>query len=562
MTLYQAMGEESRGARRRILAAASLAAIANTLILFVIKTITSALQSGQPGRSISLQQLIGFAALVALYVLSTRLTNQVTVVLVESLLYRIKVRVGDTVARVNLAALERVKAAELCDRITENMTTISERASVLGSLVQSIVTLGFLGIYISTLSVPAVALVTLVCGAGMTMFVSVRRSFVTQEQESAGIRLEFREGLSDLLSGFKEVTLSRRRNRELRAHIVQSSAALRDVGIQANNFLADGTVIGEGVLFILLAALAFALRFYVQIEDTALIQLVTAAVLLWAPFRSLCAGIVPYLRSNLALAQIEELEQKLTAVAGRSRPSAAAGVDAAEGTSDPWGGSFERIEARGIEYEYPTIPGGEQFGIGPLDLTIQAGEILFIIGGNGSGKSTFLKVLTGLYTATGGELLVDGVAVTPDNAPALRDMISAIFSDFHLFQKLYGVGDVDDATVQNLLVRMQLANKTSVVNGSFTKLALSTGQKKRLAMIVALLEDRPICVFDEWAADQDPEFRQYFYEELLPLLRQKGKTLLVVSHDDRYFRCADRVVTMDYGKIRSIEVHRPPEEDR
>jgi putative ATP-binding cassette transporter len=161
-------------------------------------------------------------------------------------------------------------------------------------------------------------------------------------------------------------------------------------------------------------------------------------------------------------------------------------------------------------------------------------------------------VLTGLYQPTAGSLRVDGILVQPDNAAALREMISTIYSDFHLFSKLYGLLDVDEAAVHQLLAQMHLTGKTSFSDQQFTRRNLSTGQRKRLAMIVVLLEDRPIYVFDEWAADQDPEFRKYFYEELLPSLKQRGKAVIAVSHDDRYFRCADRVVTMEYGKIRSI----------
>jgi putative ATP-binding cassette transporter len=247
----------------------------------------------------------------------------------------------------------------------------------------------------------------------------------------------------------------------------------------------------------------------------------------------------------VALSQIEALEAKLDAAI-----TVAADGPAPE---DPWQGRLSSVEARNVEYEYPSDNGGEPFRIGPISLTVSAGEVVFIVGGNGSGKSTFLKVLTGLYTPRAGSLRVDGVAVVPENVAAYRELLSAIFSDFHLFAKLYGLLGADAAAVRGLLAQMRLDDKTSFQGGRFTNRKLSTGQRKRLAMIVAMLEDRPLCVFDEWAADQDPVFRKYFYEELLPLLQRRGKTIIAVSHDDRYFDCADRVVTMEEGKIRSLE---------
>ena len=215
------------------------------------------------------------------------------------------------------------------------------------------------------------------------------------------------------------------------------------------------------------------------------------------------------------------------------------------------------IEAKDIAFRYVAQGSDEAFHIGPVSLAARAGEILFIVGGNGSGKSTLLKVLTGLYPPGSGSLLVDGIRVGGNNVQAYREMISTVFSDFHLFKEVYGLGDLDDDTVGRLIRSMQLDGKTGFSEGHFTKLSLSTGQRKRLALIVTLLEDRPIYAFDEWAADQDPEFRRFFYEELIQDLKRRGKTVLVVTHDDRYFRCADRVATMEYGALRSVETVEP-----
>ena len=89
----------------------------------------------------------------------------------------------------------------------------------------------------------------------------------------------------------------------------------------------------------------------------------------------------------------------------------------------------------------------------------------------------------------------------------------------------------------------------SYADGRFSTLDLSTGQRKRLAMVAALLDDKPIYIFDEWAADQDPGFRRYFYEGLLGELKARGKTVLAVTHDDRYFGVADRVVKRGEGGV-------------
>ncbi len=74
-------------------------------------------------------------------------------------------------------------------------------------------------------------------------------------------------------------------------------------------------------------------------------------------------------------------------------------------------------------------------------------------------------------------------------------------------------------------------------------------------MIIALLENRPLLLLDEWTADQDPQFRLFFYTQLLPKLKSQGKTIVLINHDDRYFSTADRVIKMEYGQI--IEQWRP-----
>ncbi len=541
MTLTEILSAEAGGSRRSILVAASLAGVANALILVTVNSLAHDPSAAQA------RELVIFALLIALYVHCTRHLTHSAAALLESALHRIKVRVGERVARAELAALERVRAAEISDRITQNTTLIADMAGMLSTMLQSIPILAFSLVYIAWLSAPAFALVALLGGIGLATFLNIRRDFITSVQQSGGIRVTFFERITDLLSGFKEVKLSRRRGRELRQDTEHASDSLRAILVQANQLRSDGNILAESVLFALLAVTVYTLHAQVALSALTMTQLVAAVMFTWAPFLGVASGLMPYIRSNLALAEIDALEQKLEGVVRE-------GAASRKG-EDPWQGRLSTIEARDVAYEHAVDDGGEAFRIGPINLALSPGEVVFIVGGNGSGKSTFLKVLTGLYPPCSGTLCVDGVAVGPDNVAAYRDMISAIFADFHLFAKLYGLAGVEDAAVHGLIARMQLEGKTSFVNRSFTNVALSTGQKKRLAMIVALLEDRPFCVFDEWAADQDPEFRKYFYDELLPLLRQEGKTVLVVSHDDRYFHCADRVVTMEYGKVRSVEAN-------
>jgi putative pyoverdin transport system ATP-binding/permease protein len=209
------------------------------------------------------------------------------------------------------------------------------------------------------------------------------------------------------------------------------------------------------------------------------------------------------------------------------------------------------VRFEGVEFHYQQDNGEHAFGIGPLDLKLRAGELLFVIGGNGSGKTTFAKVLCGLYKPTAGRIIVDDMPVTDENRGWYSQYFGTVFSDGYLFDKLYGTEGLpgDDALVSEYLRELRLQDKVTVSGGRFSTTALSQGQRKRLALVTAYMEDRPLYLFDEWAADQDPEFREFFYHRILPGLKARGKTVVVISHDDRYYHVADRILKFESGRL-------------
>ncbi len=203
------------------------------------------------------------------------------------------------------------------------------------------------------------------------------------------------------------------------------------------------------------------------------------------------------------------------------------------------------LELKDVEYEYANTE-GHSFKVGPINLEFRTGEISFITGGNGSGKSTLAKLLTGLYMPTQGEITLNDKI----SQKLLNESYSTVFSDFYLFEKLYGLKyKENESEIQKHLEELQLSDKVQIEEGKFSTINLSTGQRKRLALLVTYLEDRPIYLFDEWAADQDPEFRLFFYDTLLPKLKADKKCVIAITHDDRYFNLADKVIKMEFGKI-------------
>ena len=217
--------------------------------------------------------------------------------------------------------------------------------------------------------------------------------------------------------------------------------------------------------------------------------------------------------------------------------------------------SWDSLTFQNVTYHYPSMGDEQGFGIGPIDLTIKRGEITFIVGGNGSGKSTLCKLITQHYLPCEGNILFGGNKVTADLVTSYRQKISTVYSNYHLFTQLFIDNTSEKERIaDHYLHAFNLNNKVSLDSGRFSTTSLSDGQRKRLALLVALLDDKELYLFDEWAADQDPEFRDIFYTEILPELKSKGKAIVVVSHDDRYFSVADKVLCMDNGKLKPVSV--------
>lgn len=541
MTIVELLAKESPKDRANILTLAMVAGVFSTLPLIIVNWVAAA-----PERA-NAQSFLVFALSAAIYLFTMRRMNVQLVTFVEGVLHRLKARVVEKIERADLERIERIGMSEIFDRVTENVSAISTAAAGVGGMLSSLCLMIVSTLYLISLMPAALFILVPIQFVAIPIYQS-RQSIVERLQQThAASRIHLLDRLMDLVKGVKEIKLNSARSRGILDDFARASGSLRDVAAQNQTTANDLNVLVNSNLYVLLAAFIFVLPKHIDVDGPTLTKLVSLLLFTWGSVQGAIGGWSVYVSANQSLEQIRMTEEKLDETIREA---------AVSGTSDErWRGASGRIEVLDIEYEYTAMGGDKPFHIGPIHLSIEPGEILFIVGGNGSGKSTLLKVLTGLYTPSRGTLRVGGVSVDPFKAAAYRELISAIFADFHLFSKAYGLLDVDPEAVQALLRQMQIERKTSFQNGAFTTRDLSTGQKKRIAMTLALLEDRPIFVLDEWAADQDPEFRKYFYENLLPALKRKGKTVIAVSHDDRYFHCADRVVVMEYGQIRTIRTN-------
>ncbi len=294
-------------------------------------------------------------------------------------------------------------------------------------------------------------------------------------------------------------------------------------------------------LFIVLAALVFLLPVFSPEQIPNLPRLTTFVVFLFGPLGQVIAVYPLFNEATASLREIQRVEKLLDSIYRQGLADAVDAVDQAI--------PFHGLSCAALAFSYRDEHGRPSFSLQPFDFRLSKGELVFITGGNGSGKSTFLKVLAGLYPPANGDIAVNGVIIGHDNLQSYRNLFANVFSDFHLFDRLYGFNEVDDGRVRELLELTDLLRKTSIVDRRVETLRLSSGQRKRLALVLSLLEDKPILLLDEWAAEQDPPFRRKFYREILPWLKQQGKTVVAVTHDDDHYDVADRVLKMQFGKF-------------
>jgi putative ATP-binding cassette transporter len=519
---------------RSMLVMIVLSGLSSAGLLAIINAAANADDTERNGRLLAF-----FLATIGVYIYTQRAILFTAITEVERLLSDIRVRVADRIRQSELEALDHVGRSEIYGIVSRETQNISQAATTLITALQSLMMVFFSISYIAILSKTAFMITVGIIWIGLVLH--FRRSTELRKLLQAAQRKEneFLGVLTHLLDGFKEARMSQARSADLYRHICNISSSVEDVKTRAGTQFSAHYVLTQAMLYGLLAGIVFLLP-RLSPDHVDLVPKLTAAILFVIGPLSAIVGAVPlYSTANVAATNIFELEDTLT-------HTQAADINGRPEATSP--AAFTRLDLKQVMFQYADTGQGSSFRLGPVNLHVDKGETVFLIGGNGSGKSTLLKTLTGLYHPQSGSIVLDDTRVVPETATWYRSHFSPIFSDYHLFDRLYGLGDVPVERVNELLKLMQLSDKTTFEGGRFTTLDLSSGQRKRLALIVALLEDRPILVLDEWAADQDPVFRQYFYETLLPELKAQGKTIIAATHDDRYFSAADRVVKLDYGE--------------
>ncbi|MFO2465908.1 cyclic peptide export ABC transporter [Pseudomonas sp. 15FMM2] len=515
----------------------ALGMVGGLSVTALLATINNALHTEG---SLTQGAMLGFAGLCLLALLSAIFSDIGTNYVGQNIIARLRKELGEKVLAAPIDQIERYRSHRLIPVLTHDVDTISDFAFAFAPLAISMtVTLGCLG-YLAMLSWPMFVLMLVAIAIGTVA------QFIAQASGGRGFEAA-REAEDDLqksyhaiAEGAKELRIHRPRRHRMFVHGVQATADfICKTQIRAINTFVIAKTFGS-MLFFVVIGLALVMQAFWPTGDKAVMSgFVLILLYMKGPLEHLIGTLPIVSRARIAFRRIAQLSEQFSSPEPHLLLS--------PGVAKP--APVQSLELSNVSYGFAPVEGSEPFILGPVNLRIEQGDIIFIVGENGCGKTTLIKLLLGLYPPQQGEIRLNGQPVSAVSRDDYRQLFTTIFADYYLFDDVVQGDQQIPADANKYLQRLEIAHKVSVRDGSFTTTDLSTGQRKRLALINAWLEERPVLVFDEWAADQDPTFRRIFYTELLPDLKRLGKTIIVISHDDRYFDVADQLVRMKNGKV-------------
>jgi putative ATP-binding cassette transporter len=527
----------SSKALRRVVVITCLAGLANAALIGLINQMAERAALAKPiGLGLALLYVGIFVYFCIVYRASLREANR----FVQERLNALRLRVVDKIRHADLRTIETLGHGELYAAVAQEINHLTQTFPLLVGAAQSGFLLLFCLLYIAILSLVSFLVVAAFTAVALYIFWLRRKSLNEALGAVYAREAEVLDSLSHFTDGFQEIRLNADKSDSLFEHFQAVTENLRTTVVGVGGKWVVLLQFSNAYLHALVGVVVFVLPIFFEGYTGVIYKIAAAAIFCVGPVTAITSIAPIYAKAEVGLGNVHRLEEKL------DRSVALGPIEARE--PSPFRG-FRNIVFEGITFNYRAADGTSLFTSGPWNFTLRHGETVFLTGGNGSGKSTAMKLMCGLYAPEAGRILVDGTPVDSGTRQEYREIFSAIFADFHLFDRLHGMASVDPAQVNALIASMELSDKVTFADGRLSTIDLSTGQRKRLAMIISLLEDRDVYLFDEWAADQDAHFREKFYSELLPDLRRRGKTIVAVTHDDRYWSYCDRRVALDLGKM-------------
>lgn len=519
-----------------------VSAMGNSLIIFIINQALNMIIGGE-SRSIGIDSGLYMYYLlgIALFTMCAMLVRKRLIAITNQVVYDKRVQIIEQLLNTPYDSFENIENGKIHAALNNDTETISGFVNALVNGLTGVITLVTCFIYLGTIDLIGMVFSVLVIGIGIGLFLYISSIAEKKFEQNRDVQNQFFKFINDMVDGFKELCINRIKRSEFSKDMEESCKKYRDTRIDGENLFVGVSVLGE-ILYIFVVGLVVFLFpiLFPSIQNNTLRSYVLIYLYMGGIVNQEIYLVPGLMRVMVSWRRIIQFINEVTVE---------------KSTSSPVGHVYEEnieIKVSNVKYQYKN-DSGEQFSVGPISIDFQSGEIVFISGGNGSGKSTLAKLISGLYKPDEGEIALNGKKIEPEE---LGSYYTAIFSDFYLFDKMYGIEykkKYDE--IKKYLKILRIEDKVSIRDGFFSSVKLSTGQRKRLALLVSYLENKPIFLFDEWAADQDPEYRQFFYKVLLPELKARGKIVIAITHDDRYFKDADKHIKMETGQIVSLDIY-------
>ena len=534
--LVDFLSHESPREIKRVFMLSVFSGLANMALISLINASASDVVAHQ---SVALQFVL-FAVLIVIFLVGTSRATKANILSAQKLVHKFKMRIMSQVLKSQLSQVDVIGRPEILQVLARDAQMISQSISLLVSASQCLATVIFLTLYMAVISVTAFS-ITAIASILFTIVgvISLRR--LSEGFKAAWAKdSASNEIFSDFLSGYQEIKMDSRRARDITRELITESRGstkykgeLLTISAQFFNYL-------QVLMYIVVGLLIYVVPLISPDISANVTQATTTALFIAGSLSGLIQSVPGLTQSNMSARSLKDLQQKLS--------EADVSTDSSKKQTERFW-DVKSFVLEDVRYQHDQKNATNQFALGPVSYTFEMGKVYFIRGRNGSGKTTLVRLLTGLYTPHSGRIFVNDTLIKQPASPLYRDLFSVVFSDFYLFKKSYGLSDIEDSEFTELFELFEISDKISITDGIFSNIKLSTGQRKRLALIVALLEKKPILILDEWAADQDPQFRKEFYEVIIPRIRAMGKMVIAITHDDHYYASADEVLHVVNGKL-------------
>jgi putative pyoverdin transport system ATP-binding/permease protein len=487
-----------------------------------------------------------FLSIILVYIWSRRMLALTSV--------NLSMRIGWNLRKKILSLALNASYQQLSSRKTKIQTAIlndvgsltNASLSIIDFSISVIMTIACF-IYLASISIILFAITFGVAIFGVTIYYSTSRRNMLGLEKTRMLENKFQANFNAILNGFKEIFMEPRKGRYIYDHKICLNAddSYRH-NLTAITGLINNQITGQVLFYILIASVLLIFSITLKIKPEDIVSFVFTLMYLLGSITSIMSILPTLMQAKVASNHLADLKKDLED-ANFKNPVPARYV---------FKSIFGKISVRGLQFHYGDE---ETFAIGPINMDIRKGEVIFIYGGNGSGKTTFINSVLGLCFPSAGEIKLNDTLINDQNYPDYRSIFAVVFSDFYLFNEILSESHFDIERWNFWIKLFELEGKVMIEHKQFSTTDLSTGQRKRLALIIALLEEKPILVLDEWAADQDPYFRKKFYTEIVPFLNQEGITIIAITHDDKYYHCADKLYKMEEGKLieENVNLHQP-----